>query len=245
MRFINNCVIYNYNGVDIHYQFFKQGECVNIFLHGWDRDLSDFQKLASKTNESYLLIDMPPFGKSGQIKDWTVFTYANMVMCLCRHLKIKKCNLIGHSFGGRISIIISAMEKDFVHKLVLIDSAGMKPRRSIRYKFKVLGYKIRKKLNLNVDNCGSQDYKKLNSEMKSVFNNIVNTHLEESAKLIDAKTLIVFGQNDQETPLYMAKRLETLIKGSRLVVMKNCSHFCFLERPTFFFEIFERFLREE
>ena len=242
MQFINNCVVYNYNGVKIYYEFIDGGDIVNVFLHGWGRESSDFNEL--RHLGGYLLIDLPPFGKSENIRNWSIFTYANMVICLCRHLNIKKYNLIGHSFGGRISIIISAMEKDKVNKLVLIDSAGMKPKRNLNYKLKLIKIKIRKKLGLSIDKYASRDYKNLSPEMKKVFSSIVNTHLEESARLIDCKTLIVFGEKDKETPVYMAKKLNKLIKNSSLVILKNSAHFCFLERKILFEEILNNFIKE-
>ena len=80
--------------------------------------------------------------------------------------------------------------------------------------------------------------------MKKVFSSIVNTHLEESARLIDCKTLIIFGEKDKETPIYMAKKLNKLIKNSSLVILKNCAHFCFLERKILFEEILNNFIKE-
>ena len=238
-------MIYSYNGTDIHYKFVKKSDSVvNVFLHGWDRDLKDFDKITHALNRAYLSLDFPPFGLSGKVADWSVYTYAYMVVSLCRYLKIKKINLIGHSFGGRIAIIISAMDKELVNKLVLIDSAGMKPKRGIRYRIKLLNYKLRRKMGLSIEGYGSPDYKKLDDDMKKIFNNIVNTHLEDTAKLIKCKTLIIFGSDDQQTPLYMAKRLNKLISDSRLIIMKNCAHFCFLERPIMFHEILSKFLKE-
>ena len=239
-------MIYCFNGVNIHFKQSKIGDgAVNVFLHGWGRCEKDFEKIAKQTGKNYLLVDLPPFGLSDKIKDWTIYTYSNMVLCLLRHLKINKCNLIGHSFGGRIAIIIAGMEKDLVEKLVLVSSAGMKPKRTLKHHIKVLKYKFRKKMGLSTKNYGSQDYKNLDDDMKKVFNSVVNSFLEENAKLITSKTLIIFGENDIETPIYMAKRLNKLISNSKLVLMENCGHFCFLERPILFCQYLTKFLREE
>ena len=242
-KHINNCVIYNFNNVKINFKFVNNGGIVNIFLHGWGRDMRDFDDVVKiKNNVSYLLIDFPPFGKSGEPQNWTIFTYANMLISLIRHLKIKKANLIGHSFGGRVAILVAGMEKELIENLVLVDSAGMRPKRKIGVKFKVFKYKIMKKLGLNTNSFGSEDYKKLSSNMKATFNNIVNTYLEENAKLLKVRTLIIFGKNDKETPIYMAKKLNRLIDNSKLVLIENAGHFCFLERKIYFCEILSDFL---
>lgn len=232
---------YVYCKTNIYYEFYKTDDSVtNVFLHGWGRSSLDFKEIYKGQN--YLLIDFPPFGKSNEPQNWSVYTYANMVICLLRHLNIKKINLIGHSFGGRIAIILSGMENELVNKLILVDSAGIKPKRKIKSKLKILKYKIYKAFHLNLDKFGSSDYKSLSTNMKKTFVNIVNTNLEENAKLIETNTLIIYGENDPETPLYMAIKLKKLIKNSKLIVIKNTGHFCFLERKIIFNEEISNFL---
>ena len=193
-------------------------------------------------NQSSLFVDFPPFGKSGEIEDWTIFTYASMVMSLCQHLGIKKFNLIGHSFGGRVAIILSAICKKDVEKVVLVDSAGLKPRRNLGYYFKVYAYKLKKKLGFDVSKYGSCDYRALKPNMKKVFNSIVNTHLDAFLPHIVADTLIIFGENDQVTPIYMAKKFNKKIKNSSLVILKDAGHFCFIDRKMEFLAQLKQFL---
>ena len=238
---------YFYGGVKIDYvSKFSKNETVNVFLHGWGRSKEDFYEIIEALRlKNYLILDFPPFGKSGQPSNWTIFTYASMVTCLLNHLKIKKVNLIGHSFGGRVAIIISGKEKELVNKLVLVDSAGLKPKSSRKKKFLQFKFKLYKKLNLNTKNFGSKDYKNLSDNMKKIFVSVVNTYLDENAKLIEAKTLIIYGKNDIETPVYMAKRFNNLISNSKLIFIENAGHFCFFERKIKFCEILNEFLGGE
>lgn len=226
-------MIYIYRNVKIFYKFTNRKKCVtNIFLHGWGCDHSKLRALDQfLEGQNSLFVDLPPFGKSGQnLKGWSVFTYANMVIGLCEKLGIKGFNLIGHSFGGRICILLATLCKEQTEKLVLIDSAGVKPKRSMKYYFNVFRYKLRKRFNLDVSNFGSADYKALASEQRAVFSNIVNTHLDEFLPLIYANTLIIFGENDKTTPIYMAKKLNRKIKNSKLVILHGCGHFCVEEK---------------
>ena len=151
---------YFFKNIRIFYSYkTKKSEVTNIYLHGWGCDHKSFlfcEDYLKKENSLY--VDFPPFGKSETPNDWTIFTYANMVISLCEHLGIKKINLIGHSFGGRVAILVSVLCKEQVDKLVLVDSAGLKPRRKLSYWFKVLRYKIRKKLKKDTSNLGSCDY---------------------------------------------------------------------------------------
>lgn len=208
--------------------------------------MTDFDEFVSfYPNKSVLMVDFPPFGKSDKsILDWNIFTYAGMLMSLCEHLSIEKADFLGHSFGGRIAIIISAVKRSLVRSLVLVDSAGMKPRRKIRYYFRLFSFKIRRYLHLKTSGYGSKDYMALSPEMQQTFKSIVGTYLEVYAKKIFVPTLIVWGKKDKETPLYMAKRLNRLIKDSRLEIIDNGGHFSFLDCPLEFFSIVYQFLEE-
>lgn len=67
--------------------------------------------------------------------------------------------------------------------------------------------------------------------MQKSFKLIVNEHLDYALPNIKNSTLIIFGKEDKETPLYMAKKLHNGIKGSRLVVYEKAGHFAFIDKP--------------
>lgn len=237
-----------FRDAQIFYKFYsKKTEVVNVFLHGWGCDHASFlfcQKYLK--NQSCLFVDFPPFGKSSKnICDWSIFTYANMVHSLCEGLGIKKINLIGHSFGGRISIVLAVLCKDMVQKVVLVDAAGVKPKRSVGYFFKVWTYKLRKKLGLDVSGYGSCDYRALTPNMQPIFKSVVNTHLDDFLPFVAAPTLIIFGKNDTTTPVYMAKKMHKKIANSTLVLLEGAGHFCFVDRRLEFLERLKQFLLKE
>ncbi len=234
-----------YCGVKIHYKLAGKGK-VCLFLHGWSQNGDAFECVQSKLNHfRWLTIDFPPFGQSELPKNWTIYTYANMVISLCEHLNIKSCSLIGHSFGGRVGIVVASLCPQLITKLVLIDSAGMKPRRKLKYYFNVLKYKVFKFLNILQPNAGSSDYRALSPKCRSTFVNVVNTFLEEYCFQIKARTLIIFGKQDDVTPLYMAYRLNKLIKNSKLEIVDHAGHFCYEDRPIKVAELLTKFLKEE
>lgn len=240
-------MIYNFKDTQIFYYFkSRKSDVTNIFLHGWGCDHESFlfcQDYLKKDNA--LFVDFPPFGKSGRPIDWTIFTYANMLIALCEHLGLEKFNLIGHSFGGRVSILVSVLCKTQIQKLVLVDSAGLKPRRSLSYWWKVWSYKLRKKFGKDVSKFGSCDYLALDKDMRKVFNNIVCTHLDDFLPHIKAETLIMFGKNDNVTPVYMAERLNKKIKGSKLVLFDEAGHFCFVDKRIEFVTNLKEFVEGE
>lgn len=244
---INKAMVFDYVGTKVFYKINrKKDKPFLVFLHGWQGSLTNFQNLTRlKSRYSTLQIDFPPFGKSKEPKDWNVFSYANMVISLCEHLKIKNAYFLGHSFGGRICILVGIIKPELASRLILVDSAGVKPKRKIGYYLKKTKFTMLKLLGCDTSMIGSKDYIVLNSNMKKTFSSIVSTTLEEYACKLEQKTLIVFGERDRETPIYMAKKLQKCIKNSTLYIMKNCGHFCFLEKPFEFCEVVLDFLEGE
>ncbi|MBP5467109.1 MAG: alpha/beta hydrolase, partial [Clostridia bacterium] len=80
----------------------------------------------------------------------------------------------------------------------------------------------------------SSDYNALSPVMRESFIKIVNEHLDDRLCDIKNPTLLAFGKNDAETPLYMAKKLNAGIAGSRLIVLEDAGHFCFIDKPNKF-----------
>ena len=153
-------MIFDYKNSKIFYRYINRNtDIVNVYLHGWGANYQSLYFCKDNFSNSALFIDFPPFGKSDKdIKGWTIFSYTTMVISLCEHLNIHKVNLIGHSFGGRVSILFSCFCKSRVKKLVLVDSAGLKPKRKLSYYIKVSNYKIRKKLHLDISHIYLSNY---------------------------------------------------------------------------------------
>jgi len=215
-----------------------------VLLHGWGGSLKSFEyceKWFADRGRTVINIDLLGFGESEMPKStYTIFDYASDIGNLLDKLGYNVYYLIGHSFGGRIAIILGSSQK--VKKMILVDSAGIKPRRGPRFYYKTLKYKVKKRLKLNTKNLGSSDYKALHPQMRSVFVSVVNTHLNKRVKAIKASTLIVWGSKDKDTPLYMAKYLNRHIKDSGLVIFDGASHYSYLDRYGDFVLIADKFL---
>lgn len=223
------------DGIKIFYERSDNGGTPTLILHGWGADSTVMKVLhegiASKS-KSVISLDLPLFGKSGNPPEsYTVFDYANLISKFLSALGIGKVNLIGHSFGGRIALILAAKEKELVEKVILIDSAGCRPHRGFKYRFKIIAYKLKKFFGIKSGAAGSKDYQNLPVRFRGIFVRVVNEHLEPYMKKIKAPALIIWGKDDIETPLYMAERLNKLISDSGLVTLENAGHFSFLDRP--------------
>lgn len=239
-------------------KFLKFGNSKNfiVFLHGWAADKKSFLWVKDYIkNHTLLFLDFAGFGESNEPeRPYSVFNYAQELKNLLDEFEIEKLMLVGHSFGGRVGIKFAAIYQQvyFDFKLCLIDSAGIKPRRGFGYFFKVYKYKILKKIakkhkNIEkyISKCGSDDYKKLSPIMKESFKLIVNEDLSCDAKSVTNPTIIVWGEKDKDTKLYMARKLNKLIKYSRLFIIKNAGHFSFLDNPQEFLIILDTFIKKQ
>jgi len=239
-----NYLFINIDGLRINYIDEGAGENV-LLLHGWGASIEAMQPITNALKNKYrvLALDLPGFGLSDTPSTaWDSFNYADIVKKFIDILSLKEINLIGHSHGGRVSIILSSKYKDTVKKLILIDSAGIIAKKSIKYYYKIFKYKIYKKVYffINKNNelklegfykkFGSKDYQNAdNAVMRQTLVKVLHNNIENFLCMIKAPTLIVWGENDTDTPIYMAKKLNRKIADSALIVLEGAGHYSYLD----------------
>ena len=243
----------NLIGLNITYRYYKgKTQVVTLLLHGWGGNLNSFRFLESHLKQkklSVLTLDFPGFGGSDAPReDFELDDYYKIVEQLLIELNISKINIVAHSFGGRIALLVAARKPEIVNKLVLVDSAGIKPRFSIKKSIKVWHYKFLKKLKKagiikkDLSNFGSSDYRAMPNSLKPVFNRIVNNNITTNElKSIQSPALIVWGKDDDSTPFYMAKKLNKHIKDSAIVALDG-GHFAYLQNAEKFLIILNSFI---
>ena len=241
------------DGYNICYKISGSGEDTVVMLQGWGTDLGVYDSVADTINDKYRFVqfDLPGFGGSDEPKEpWNVDAYADFFCKFMEALDIKKATLIGHSYGGRIIIKLAAREKlPFeIKNIVLIDSAGIMPKRTFKQKFNIKKYKMIKKIvNIKViyalfpeliddwrNSQGSADYRNASPMMRQCMVMAVNEDLTGLLPKIKQDTLLIWGDKDTATPITDGKLMEEMIPGSGLAVLKGCGHFSFLESPAVF-----------
>ena len=169
--------------------------------------------------------------------------YAKAVVEIINHYKMDKVILVAHSFGGRVAIRLASRYGYLLDKIVLCDSAGVLPRRGLRYYGKVYWHRLLTKMGVSHES-GSEDYRKLSDLDKQTFKNIVNEDLTPELRKITLPTLLIWGNEDRDTPIYMAKKLRKKIANSALVVFKNAGHFAYLDAGELFTRILLTFFED-
>lgn len=227
---------------NIYYEVLGEGNPV-ILLHGWLTDMETMRPIANSLMQNFkvYLVDVVGFGKSDLLtKPINTDEYGDFLDGFCKELKIENPILIGHSNGGRI--IINAVGRKLVEprKIVLIDSAGLKPKRPLTYYIKVGIAKCGKAV-LNIlpvskeskekirNKVGSSDYKASSEVLKETMKTILNEDQTENLKNISVPTLLIWGRYDTATPIADGRKMEKLIDNAGLVEYPNGTHFSYLE----------------
>ncbi len=250
----------NIDGIDVNYYDKGRGEAV-LFLHGWASNFKVFEKFLDSLTGHYrvLSLDLPGFGESGEPGGpWSVGDYTDFVLKFLRRFDIDKAVLMGHSFGGRVIIKLAGQAKPplEIPKIILIDSAGIKPEKSLKAKARQTLYKavrtfisakfVERRWPELLENWrrknASKDYLAASPLMRQVLVKTVNEDLRAHLPLIAAPTLLIWGENDAATPPSDARLMEKLIPGAGLALLKNAGHYSFLDQGRVFGLTLDSFL---
>ncbi len=256
-------MIGTFSEVKIHYEQLGQGDRNVLLLHGWGCSTKHFEPIARELSKNYhvTMIDFPAHGLSERPpKPWGVPEFAEMTAELIEELQIAPVDIIAHSFGARVAIYLAATRPELVKRLVLTGAAGLKDVPTEAQKKKSAAFQKKKAmleklkrvpfLKTAVENAqealrkkyGSADYNALDAEMRKTFVKIISQDLSEYLPKIQASTLLVFGEKDTATPLWMGQRMEKEIPDAGLVVLENDDHFAYLRQWPRFVTVVKTFL---
>jgi pimeloyl-ACP methyl ester carboxylesterase len=246
------------DNIKLHYEQSGEGAPV-ILMHGWGCNTSTVASIARVAAQTHCVynIDFPGFGKTNEPPTvWGVELYTQLIEKFVQTLGLNKPTLIGHSFGGRVGILYAS--RNDVDKLILVDAAGIRPRRTLKYYRKVYTYKLgkalartfltSKKAEKVIENwrkrSGSADYAAASSPtIRAIFVKVVNEDLKHVMSNIKAPTLLIWGEKDTATPLKDAQTMEKLIPNAGLVSFPGCGHYSFLDNPIQFAAVLTSFLK--
>ena len=150
-----------------------------------------------------------------------------------------------------------------IRRQVLTGAAGIRPvqseesrKRTQNYKKMKSGIALLKKTHLlgslpeRMEDAlrkkyGSRDYNALDEEMRKTFVKVISLDLSDRLSAVEAPTLLIWGDQDTETPLWMGQKMEQEIPDAGLVVFEGGSHFVYLEQQKRFLTVVRHFLLEE
>jgi len=242
------------NNIEVNYKIAGEGPAI-LVLHGWGGSSDSWvrvQDILSRKGYTILVLDFPGFGRTPPPYDpWAVGDYMEFLNSFIREVKKKEKSfvspffLLGHSFGGRVSIKFCIKYPEYVRKLILMDSAGIKPgygfKGSLIFVAALLGNalftpKVLRRFKDSVRSIfyrviRNRDYAKANGIMKETLKKVLKEDLLPEIPGLNKQTLIVWGGRDRIVPVKDAYTFKNIIKGSKLEIFKEVGHSPHLECP--------------
>ena len=218
---------YNQHTLDISYEIINPKAKIDlIILHGWGSNKNLMKKSFSSYMDSFrhIYIDLPGFGNSTCSMALHTKDYARIIELLMIELNASKDIILGHSFGGKVALLLEPKI------LVLVASAGIYVTKSFKVNAKILLYKLLKLFGFAKFRSYfvASDAKELSEHMYKTFKNVVNEDFSKEFASCDSKALLCWGKDDTATPLSSAQKIDSLIKNSYLKIYDG-DHYFFMK----------------
>ncbi|MFA7314872.1 MAG: alpha/beta hydrolase [Candidatus Magasanikbacteria bacterium] len=232
-----------------------------VFLHGAGGDLTAWNKERSafhKKGYSTLAIDLRGHGKSSRpnlSEDYDLENFAKDVFAVLKQEKIVQFVLVGHCFGGMVTMMFHKFFPKLAEAYILIDTTYKAPKK-LHWLFHknllfvyllnyILKYKKNKTKNFVHNNfdkyrgTGDWNIKRILSDIAHTsfkswvftYQNISKFDAVETMKAIQQRVLIIEGEKDTIFNVLKAKEIHSLIKKSELNIVPNANHIIVLNNP--------------
>ena len=218
---------YKQHTLDVSYEVINPSASVDlIILHGWGSNKNLMKQSFSPHMSAFrhIYIDLPGFGKSTCNVTLSTSDYARIVELLMIHMNASKDIILGHSFGGKVALLLEPKV------LVLVGSAGIFIPKPFKIKAKIAIFKIAKVVGLSKlrSYFVAEDAKTLSEPMYQTFKSVVDEDFAEEFSAYGGKALLCWGKEDTATPISSGQKIHELIEDSTLEVYDG-DHYFFMK----------------
>ena len=237
-------------GLKTEYMISGNGNIPVVLLHGWGSSFDVYKGIMAALDDrcKFYAVNFPGCGGSEIMKSpWDVNDYCEFVLEFLSFVSLNPNDavFIGHSHGGRVIMALACNGRINPLKIVLLDSAGIIAEKTKMQKRRAKNFKrIKKVLGLPVINkfsgsllqaarrhYGSADYNSAPPVLRNTMVSLVNTDLRDIIGNIKCPTLLIWGENDTDTPLSSAEIIKSKISDCGLCLISGTGHFSFCEKP--------------
>lgn len=197
-------------------------------IHGWTYKpepwhdvIAELEKLGVEAE----LLKVPGLGTKSD-KVFTIEDYSKWA----REKLPKGSYALGHSNGGRILLNLLEKEPDYLSGIILLDAAGVWEKENRRMVLKALSKAfsplkkskfIRKAVHRVI---GANDYENAPENMKKTLDNMINSDKTLDITKVTTNAQIIWGEDDQTTPLRQGKKMHELLPNSELTTKPGWRH---------------------
>lgn len=231
------------------------GEEVLMLLHGLFGALSNFEGIIKHFSKSHkVVVPMLPIFEL-PIRKVSVSGLVDHVARFVEYKCFDKVNVLGNSLGGHVTLLYGLAHPDRIKSLTLTGSSGLFEN-SLGSTFPKRGdYEFIKRKTQDTFYDPEIATKELVDEVFDTVNDrnkairviataksAVRHNLGDKLHQIKSPTLLIWGREDNVTPLFVGEKFNELIAGSKLSVVDACGHAPMMEKPKVFNSILEEFL---
>lgn len=221
---------------------FGEGPPDYVWLHGWGQDRTALAPLARLLDGHHILFDLPGFGESRPLAPGAgTEDYAHALrenLARRNHPRI----LVGHSFGCRVAVQFARHHPGEADALVFIAGAGIPRSRGLAWRLRAGGLKLLGRLAGLTDRLfqthlkeayarrfGSRDYREA-GPLRETFVRTVNEDLTELCRDIRLPVLLIYGEEDTETPMETGEKFADAFPHASLKILPHFGHHDILTR---------------
>ena len=226
-------------------------------LHGWSVDpdnekkWSVFRQFLEKKEIETVFLGLPGLTTTND-ESWTLKDY---VSWLEKQLpESKKVTLLGHSFGGQLATRFTAQHPDWVDRLILIDSAGIRDTQMLvvlkRFVFGILA-KIGRLATKSIlartilyKVLRERDYLEASPTLRATMRSVLADQVLDDLPKISCPTQIIWGKDDSQTPLRLGRRFAAGIPHANLEVIESARHSPHFTHPAITSQVVTEFLEQ-
>ncbi len=250
--------INSFDGIKISYDIERHGKYFLVFLHGAGGNLTAWRKerdFFHKKGLSTIAIDLRGHGRSGRpvsAQGYELEKFAKDVDVVLGKERVRHFIIVGHCFGGMVTIMFHKLFPQNAKAYILVDTtyAASGLIKSLTHHPFLMHIANRLLKHMPTNKASDVDFSKIvgtsDINLGRIYSDILSTSLKSwlftyeavskfrgihILKSIRKPVLIIHGGKDTIFDIYEAKKINRLVKGSRLEVVPNANHVIVLNNP--------------
>jgi pimeloyl-ACP methyl ester carboxylesterase len=230
-----------------------------VLIHGFGGSLYSWRQVVPALADAgyrVIALDLPGFGYSGRPRDAAAYTPEGQAETVAQVLESlgasaeRPVHLVGHSFGGGVSLELAEARPELVRSLVLVDSTLPTFSRAPNADwplYRPMAYFLARTLGLRrifvraALEKAYHDDRRVTRELVDAYRNrlvlrgpasayrgitsaIPRERLAVDLRKVEPPTLVVWGETDALIPLRAGRKAAERIPEAELAVLPECGH---------------------
>lgn len=231
-----------------------------VLLHGLFGALSNWAPVFDALKDRYrVIIPLTPIYQGDMSIKPEVYAFADYISGFLDVMQLHDVRLVGNSLGGHIALCVALLDaprpRGRLHSLTLTGSSGLfetgmggtYPRRGdkiyIRERVEFTFYDPKTATEDLIDEVfGIVNNNATAVRVIKIARDAQKLNMRDKLRLINVPTCLIWGLNDNITPVYVAHEFHRLIPRAELYFIDRCGHAAMMERPERFNRLLSQFL---